>query len=71
MWFFTAIESLMLAFAQFMEREAGHTIISLVLIVFGVDMLSPEARAAVARDIVVFSLGVMSRSMGNKKEPAV
>ncbi len=52
--------------ALFMEREAGYHTVSLAVIALGISMADPVARAALARDLVIFGLGVLSRSMGGK-----
>lgn len=50
--------------ALFIEREAGHSLLSLILIILGMRLMDPVARAQAAHDLVVFGLGVMARSMG-------
>lgn len=52
--------------ALFLEREAGHDLMSIALIGFGLLLLDPQARAAAAHDLVVFGLGVLARSMGQR-----
>ncbi len=56
------------SFALLLEREAGHLLLSLVLIWIGMALCDPAARAQAAHDLVVFGLGVLSRSMGSRKE---
>jgi hypothetical protein len=53
--------------ALFLEREAGYHAVSLVLIVAGMWLVDPANRAQVGRDLVVFGLGVLARSMGAKR----
>lgn len=52
------------SFTAFIEREAGHVILSVVLVAIGMLFLNPELRVGAARDLVVFGLGVLARSMG-------
>ena len=56
--------------ALFIEREAGYSVISLAIIALGVGLGDPTQRAQFARDLVIFGLGVLARSMGTKKTPA-
>ena len=53
----------------FLEREAGHAVLSLALIWIGLQLCEPVARAQAAHDLVVFGLGVLSRSMGATRAP--
>lgn len=53
--------------AVFLEREAGYTVVSLAVIVLGVGIADPALRPQFARDLVMFGLGVLARSMGSKK----
>ena len=49
--------------AAFLEREAGHHAVSLLLLAWGFAMLAlkiPEGR-----DLITFALGVLARSMGS------
>ncbi len=57
-----ALESL----AVFLEREAGYHFVSLAVIALGITIAEPQVRGALARDLVIFGLGVLSRSMGGK-----
>lgn len=50
--------------AIFIEREAGHNVTSMALIIFGMFLLDTQTRAQAAHDLVIFGLGVLSRSMG-------
>lgn len=54
--------------ALFLEREAGYHVVSLAVIMLGVTIAEPQVRANMARDLVIFGLGVLSRSMGGKKQ---
>lgn len=57
-----ALESL----ALFLEREAGYHTVSLAVIMLGIIIADLQTRTALARDLVMFGLGVLSRSMGGK-----
>jgi len=62
------LNALFVGLANLLEREAGYSIISLFLILGGVLLIDgAQARGQVAHDLVVFGLGVLSRSMGSKK----
>lgn len=54
--------------AQFLEREAGYHMVSLVVILVGVMLLDAGQRPQVSRDLVVFGTGVLARSMGGKQQ---
>ncbi len=56
--------SLLTGFALFLEREAGHVVLSCGVIWLGMMLADPATRAQAARDLVLFGLGVLSRSMG-------
>jgi hypothetical protein len=56
--------------ALFLEREAGYSLVSLAIIVLGVFLGDATQRAQFARDLVIFGLGVLARSMGARKNPA-
>jgi len=58
------ISDLITAIAVFFEREAGHNVLSAALILVGISMLDPAQRAVSSRDLIVFGLGVLARSMG-------
>ena len=58
----TAIDSVILL----LEREAGYHLISLLVILVGILVIDAQARGAVGHDLVIFGLGVMSRSMAGK-----
>lgn len=53
--------------AIFLEREGGYHLLSLGLILAGAVMIDATARVQVGRDLVVFGLGVLARSMGQRK----
>jgi hypothetical protein len=55
------------AIAVFFEREAGHNVLSAALVLAGIAMLDPTQRAVSSRDLIVFGLGVLARSMGGAK----
>jgi len=46
-----------------LEREAGHILVSVILIVFGV-ILSALGVSQHGDSLVIFALGVLGRSMG-------
>jgi hypothetical protein len=52
------------AIASFEEREAGHTVISLLLI--GVGALLWKLQVPKVEDLIPFALGVLARSMIGK-----
>jgi len=51
----------MRSFANFLEREAGYLIVSMLLLVVGA--VFHKLQIPKADDLIIFSLGVMSRSM--------
>lgn len=54
--------------ADFMEREAGHVTVSLVLIVLGAGLYL--LKVPKGEDLIPFALGVLGRSMvGRKNAP--
>jgi hypothetical protein len=53
--------------AEFMEREAGYSLVSCIIIALGVSLSDATQRGQFARDLVIFGLGVLARSMGSKK----
>ena len=55
-----------LGFAKFIERESGHITVSLVLIL--ISYLLWLAKMPKAEDILMFALGVLSRSMVGHKD---
>jgi hypothetical protein len=55
----------MAAFAEFIEREAGHVLVGLVLI--GVGALLWHFQVPKGDDILPFALGVIARSMVGDK----
>lgn len=52
--------------AIFLEREAGYVVVSFLLIMVGVFISDASKRPEIARDLVMYGLGVMSKSMGVK-----
>jgi hypothetical protein len=54
-------------FAEFIEREAGYIAISLVLVAVGLMLVGGAQRADAAKQILMFALGVLARSMGGTK----
>ena len=60
-----AISDTITAVAVFLEREAGHNLLSAALILAGISMMDPAARAQASHDLIVFGLGVLARSMGS------
>lgn len=53
--------------AQFLEREAGHSIISIACIWIAMVFMSPELRAQAARDVLMVGIGYLGRGMGSAK----
>jgi hypothetical protein len=51
--------------AEFLEREAGHVMISLVLIAVGAALWT--LKVPKAEDLIPFALGVLARSMVGKE----
>lgn len=54
--------------ALFLEREAGYHTVSFSIIILGVMIADAQMRVGLARDLVLFGLGVLSRSMGGKPQ---
>jgi hypothetical protein len=54
------------SFSDFLEREAGHIVMSLLLVLIGAALLKLGINEG--RDLIVFSMGVLSRSMGNNQQ---
>jgi hypothetical protein len=54
-------------FTEFLEREAGYELLSLLLIIGGMVLVDGPQRALAADRLVTFGLGVMARSMGGRK----
>jgi hypothetical protein len=48
-------------FATLVEREAGHVVVSLVLVVFGAGLWM--LKVPKGEDLVPFALGILGRSM--------
>jgi hypothetical protein len=62
---------MLIRWADFLEREAGYHVVSLLLIGVGVFFVDPAKRYEIAHDLVVFGTGVLARSMAGKtKGPA-
>jgi hypothetical protein len=59
------MRDLITAVAVFLEREAGHNVLSAVLVLGGILLMDPAQRAQSSRDLIVFGLGVLARSMGS------
>ena len=54
-------------FAELLEREAGHVVVSLVLIAFGAVLWL--CKVPKGEDLIPFALGVLGRSMiGNQAD---
>ena len=54
--------------AEFLEREAGHVVVSLILIAFGAVLWL--LKVPKGEDLIPFALGVLARSMiGNQSTP--
>ncbi len=64
-----SIRQLGLGLALFLEREAGYHVVSLALIIVGIAMADASQQGQLARDLVLFGLGVLARSMGGKGRP--
>jgi hypothetical protein len=60
-----SLSELVLSVAVFLEREAGHNLLSAALVIAGISMLDPAQRQVPSRDLIVFGLGVLARSMGS------
>lgn len=59
----------MKAFAEFLEREAGHVTVGLLLIAIGA--LLTLVHIPKSEDLIPFALGVIARSMiGESKDPS-
>ena len=55
--------------AEFLEREAGHVTVSLVLIAFGAVLVLMKVPKG--EDLIPFALGVLARSMiGKQNNPS-
>ena len=55
--------------AEFLEREAGHVMVSLVLIAFGAALVL--LKVPKGEDLIPFALGVLARSMiGRQNSPS-
>jgi hypothetical protein len=55
------------AIAKFVEREAGHIMVSLLLVLIGYWLWC--AKFSKGEDVVMFALGVLSRSMIGHAKP--
>ena len=51
--------------ADFLEREAGHVVVSLILIVMGAGLWM--LKVPKGEDLIPFALGVLGRSMIGRK----
>jgi hypothetical protein len=60
---------MILKIAEFLEREAGYELTSLLLIAVGLALVDAAQRAQCADRLITFALGVLARSMGSKKVP--
>ena len=56
------------ALALFLEREAGHSLISMLCIALGLMWMDPAARANSAHDIFLIGIGYLGRGMGSAKK---
>ena len=59
-----SLSEIITSIALFLEREAGHNVLSAALVLAGIAMLDPAQRSVSSRDLIVFGLGVLARSMG-------
>jgi hypothetical protein len=66
-WIKSAVESVATVLALFLEREAGHSIISLTCICVGMWFMDPVARVPAAHDIFLIGIGYLGRGMGSTK----
>lgn len=58
---------MLIALARFIEREAGHVTVCLTLIAIGASLY--KLNIPKGEDLIVFSLGVLGRSLvGHEKE---
>jgi hypothetical protein len=60
-----SLSDMVTAVALFLEREAGHNVLSAALVLAGISLMDPAGRAQASRDLIVFGLGVLARSMGS------
>ena len=56
------------AVALFLEREAGHSLISITCIWVGMCFMDPAARGNAAHDIFLIGIGYLGRGMGSAKK---
>jgi hypothetical protein len=54
--------------AEFLEREAGYELLSVLLIAAGLVLVDGPQRAQAADRLITFALGIMARSMGGGKK---
>ena len=54
-----------MSLASFVEREAGHVVVSLILIVLGAALVL--LKVPKGEDLIPFALGVLARSMIGKQ----
>jgi hypothetical protein len=59
------METMKRGLADFLEREAGHVVVSLVLIALGAGLWM--LRVPKGEDLIPFALGVLGRSMVGKQ----
>lgn len=53
--------------ANFIESPGGQQIVTLLVMMAGIWLLDPQSRTETGKQMVMFALGVMSRSMETKK----
>jgi hypothetical protein len=61
---------MILRYAEFLEREAGYELLSLLLIIGGMALVDGPHRTQAADHIITFAMGVLARSMGARKNAA-
>ena len=54
-----------MSLASFVEREAGHVVVSLILVVLGAALVL--LKVPKGEDLIPFALGVLARSMIGKQ----
>lgn len=59
---------MLISLRRFVESQAGQLIISLLLMLIGIGLLDPQSRGEIGKQLVMFALGVMSRSMETKSK---
>jgi hypothetical protein len=58
---------MILLISEFLEREAGYELLSLLLIAGGLILVDGPQRAQAADRLITFALGIMARSMGGTR----